>query len=116
MKKIVFAVGISGLLISMSQVAYPSQNIDGLYAAWCMTGMSKKLGGKRIPDKATYTFTKDSKLKYDAGFFKQEDNFSISDDKIKTNSMGNYKIISIESNEMILNYGGYMYFTKGACK
>ena len=116
MKKIIIAAGISGLLTSMPSLVYSAQNIDGLYASWCLTGMSKELDGERVPDNATYTFTRDSKLKYEAGFFKQEDNFSISGDKITTKQMGNYKIISIKTNEMILNYGGYMFFNKGACK
>ncbi len=89
---------------------------DGLYASWCLTGMSLKIDGERTPDSGTYTFAKDKTLQYDAGFFKQEDTFTIKDGKIHTNNMGNYRIIEIKTNEMILNYGGFMFFTKGACK
>jgi|GEM_PF-6240416 len=90
--------------------------VNGLYATWCLTGMSKELNGELIPDKATYTFTHEGKLKYVAGFFKQEDDFTLAAEKIKTHSMGNYKIISIKPNHMVLNYGGYMYFTLGSCQ
>ena len=97
------------------QVSEAQANVDGLYGAWCMTGMATEIDGERVPDKASYTFTKDNVLKYDAGVFQQEEAFSIENGKIRTNSMGNYKIVSIESKEMVLNYGGYMFFSKGAC-
>lgn len=107
---------ISTLLLFSSLVQAEDSNVDGLYASWCMTAMAVELDGERTPDKASYTFTKDKILKYDAGFFKQEEPFTIEDLKIKTKSMGNYKIISINEEEMILHYGGYMFFKKGACK
>lgn len=104
------------VLLFSSLVCAEEINVEGLYASWCMTGMAVELDGERTPDKATYTFTKDKKLKYDAGFFKQEETFIIEDQKIKTKSMGNYKMISIKEDEMILYYGGYMFFKKGTCK
>jgi len=108
---------LSVLTLSLSSLVHAEEiNVEGLYASWCMTGMATELDGERSPDKATYNFTKDNQLKYDAGFFKQEEAFSIEGEKIKTKSMGNYRIISIKENEMILNYGGYMFFSKGACK
>ena len=103
-------------LVFSSLVHSEEMKVDGLYASWCMTGMATELDGERIPDIATYTFTKDGRLKYDAGFFKQEDTFSIEGEKIKTKSMGNYKIISIKNTKMILYYGGYMFFSRGSCK
>jgi hypothetical protein len=116
MNKKLITTSLTGLLYLISSSGISATNIDGLYGSWCLTGMSLKIDGERIPDKATYTFTRDSMLKYDAGFFKQEDKFTVSGDKISTDSMGSYKIISIKTNKMILNYGGFMFFNKGACK
>lgn len=114
MKKIIL---LSTLFLLFSSLAFAEEtNVDGLYSSWCMTGMAAELDGERSPDKAAYTFTRDNILKYDAGFFKQEESFTIEDQKIKTKSMGNYKMISIKEDEMILYYGGYMFFKKGACK
>ena len=113
MKKIIVSTLV---LLCSSLVQAEEINVDGLYASWCMTGTAVELDGERAPDKAAYTFTKDNILKYDAGFFKQEESFTIEDQKIKTQSMGNYKVISIKEDEMILYYGGYMFFKKGACK
>ncbi len=108
---------VMGMLISLSPIAHATDaSIDGLYATWCLTGMASELDGERTPDKAAYTFTKDHMLKYDAGFFKQEEQFTIEGEKIKTKSMGNYKIISVAKDEMVLYYGGYMFFSKGHCK
>ncbi len=88
---------------------------ENLYASWCLTGMSQTLDGTRAPDKATYTFTRDHRLQYDAGFFKQEGKFSIEGNKIKTSGLGNYRVVSIKGFDMVLNYGGFLFFTKGAC-
>ncbi len=51
----------------------------------------------------------------DAGFFKQEGEFTIEGNKIRTKGLGNYRVVSIEGFEMVLNYDGFMFFTKGAC-
>jgi hypothetical protein len=108
---------VLGLFMVISPATYAEDaNISGLYGSWCLIGMATEIDGEKIPDKASYTFTKDNILKYDAGFFKQEDSFTIETKKIKTKSMGNYKIISIKKNEMVLNYGGFMFFTKGMCQ
>lgn len=90
-------------------------NPEDLYATWCLTGMAQTIDGERAPDKASYTFTRDHKLQYDAGFFKQEGEFTIDGDKIRTSGLGNYSVVSIKGFDMILNYGGFMFFTKGAC-
>ena len=90
-------------------------NQEDLYATWCLTGKSKTLDGERAPDKASYTFTRDHRLQYDAGFFKQEGKFTIEGDKIRAGGLGNYRVVSIEGFEMVLNYGGFLFFTKGAC-
>ena len=103
-------------LVFSSLVHSEEMKVDGLYTSWCMTGMATELDGERTPDRVTYTFTKDNQLKYDAGFFKQEEAFSIEGAKIKTKSMGNYKIISIKNTKMILYYEGYMFFRRGSCK
>ena len=91
-------------------------DINKIYATWCLNGLSQKIDGPKTPDKSNYTFTKNKKLKYDAGFFKQEDNFTIEGNKIRTKTMGNYQLISINSTEMVLYYGAYMFFSKGRCR
>lgn len=114
--KLMTTAALSGALTLMPPQVNATENTEGLYASWCLTGMATELDGERTPDKATYTFTKDNQLTYDTGFFKQQDSFAISGDKITTNQMGNYKIIAIKSDEMILNYGGYLFFSKGSCQ
>jgi hypothetical protein len=88
---------------------------DQLYASWCLREMAASLDDERVPDRATYIFTSDKKLKYETPAFKQEDSFTFDGNNIKTKSMGNYKIISIKSNEMVLYYMSYMFFSRGAC-
>lgn len=108
---------LASLSLTFTAIAHSEEiNVSGLYSTWCLTGMATELDGERIPDKASYIFTKDNQLKYDAGAFKQEGPFTIEGNKIKTKSMGNYRIESIKENEMILYYGGYMFFKKGDCK
>ncbi len=114
-RKVVFLIGgmFAGVLTPLQAF---DGDLDSLYGDWCLTGMSKELSGELIPDRANYTFTQSKQLKYDAGIFKQEDDFTIDEDKINTESMGNYKIISIEEHKMILNYGGFMHFDRGKCE
>ncbi|GAA6171856.1 hypothetical protein NBRC116592_15260 [Colwellia sp. KU-HH00111] len=106
----------STLLGAMSSVSHAESIVsDDLYKEWCLTGMSQELDGEVIPDKSNYNFTRDNKLKYQAAFFKQEGDFSIEGNKIKTKGMGNYKIVSIKPEKMVLYYGGYMHFKSGVC-
>ncbi|MCP4389641.1 MAG: hypothetical protein GY802_15195 [Gammaproteobacteria bacterium] len=54
-------------------------------------------------------------MQYDAGFIRQEGEFTIDGNKIRAKDLGNYSVVSIKGFDMILNYGGFMFFTKGAC-
>ena len=66
--------------------------------------------------KSFYSLVLHSVLNYSTGFFKQSGKYEIASEKIKTKEMGNYKIINIGTDKMVLYYGGYMKFTKGKCK
>ena len=116
MKKALTSFALGLILLAPTFSFAKDMDTSGLYATWCLTGMSTKIDGARTPDKSSYTFTKDNILKYDAGVFKQEGKFTIANARIKTKAMGNYKIISIKEDEMVLRYGTYMFFSKGRCK
>ncbi len=113
MKKILMTGVVAILLLSNGVQAV---DVTGLYGDWCMVGMSAEKEGDLIPDNPNYQFTKDGMLNYSTGFFKQSGKYEIAGEKIKTKEMGNYKIINIGTDEMVLYYGGYMKFTKGKCK
>lgn len=105
------------LCLLLLTVAAPAMAIKphekaNLIGTWVLEGMSEKLDGERIPDGAFYEFTRDGKLNYEMSGFKQSGTYKIKGKKILTDQMGTYKVISIKSDEMILHYGGYMFFKK----
>lgn len=84
-----------------------------LMGTWVLEGMSEKLkGGEMIPDGAFYEFTPEGVLNYEMNGFKQSGKYQIKGKKISTEAMGTYNVISIKSDEMILHYGGYMFFKR----
>lgn len=83
-----------------------------LVGVWVLEGMSESLKGERIPDGALYDFRADGTLHYQMSGFKQSGAYKIQGKKITTEAMGNYKVISIGREEMVLHYGGYLFFKR----
>lgn len=115
MKPASLALILATLLLATSAGAADYRR-DDLYGPWCLKGMSPTQDGEREPDNSTYDFTRAGTLDYSMGGFTQSGAYRVEGDTISTEGMGNYKIVSIGKQEMVLHYMGYFFFQRGACE
>lgn len=115
MNPVKLALSVASLLLATSAGA-ADYKLDDLYGPWCLKGLSATQDGKREPDNSTYDFTRAGTLDYNMGGFTQSGAYKVEGDTISTEGMGNYSIVSIGKQEMVLRYMGYFFFQRGACK
>ncbi|MCU9948454.1 hypothetical protein [Pseudomonas sp. PDM13] len=115
MKPASLALTLATLLLATSAGA-ADYRLDDLYGPWCLKGMSLTQDGEREPDNSTYDFTRAGTLDYSMGGFTQSGAYRVEGDTISTEVMGNYKIVSIGKQEMVLHYMGYFFYQRGACE
>lgn len=102
-------------LLTAASAQANEYKIDNLYGTWCLKTLAATLDGEKTPDNSIYEFTKAGRLNYKMGDFEQSGDYSIKGNEIKTTAMGNYDIISLQSNKMTLKYITYFFFEKGSC-
>ena len=107
------------LLVSLLIFAVNSSNaseVKGLAGDWCYIGMSLEKDGEISPEKYDYHFFKDDKHNYSMRIYKQAEKIEDMGNEITTKPMGNYRVIEIAKDKMVLLYGSYMHYLKGKCK
>lgn len=90
--------------------------IENLYGPWCLRSLSATIDGERVADNSSYEFTKQGRLNYQMGPYKQSGDYTVDGDRIETTGMGNYDIVALDKTRMTLHYGAFFFFEKGSCK
>ena len=110
-----FLVAASFVLLQPLAVA---DTIDEslLFGSWCLVEKSQTQNGPRTTHASNYGFSQSGEIQYQSAFFKQSDQFEVIDGSIRTDKMGSYDIVNINSRNMILVSDSFMYFDRGECR